>query len=161
MASNPREERSKGIFWVRSSSEKSLLFSPKAHPPVRNNISFEILGDEVLIIQDKLEAIKARYKDITKLSSDVAKTLEQALQLASQLQSMHKELGGWLDRVEVELLSYETQSLKGEASSQVHERQKVCNCTSPRHLLPRRGGSVRIPDIVVLVGGAWWKQAER
>uniref|UniRef100_A0A8C2LGK4 Dystonin n=1 Tax=Cricetulus griseus TaxID=10029 RepID=A0A8C2LGK4_CRIGR len=81
-------------------------------------------GDEVLIIQDKLEAIKARYKDITKLSSDVAKTLEQALQLASQLQSMHKELGGWLDRVEVELLSYETQSLKGEASSQVHERQK-------------------------------------
>ncbi|XP_051060317.1 dystonin isoform X3 [Phodopus roborovskii] len=81
-------------------------------------------GDEVLIIQDKLEAIKARYKDITKLSGDVAKTLAQALQLASQLQSIHKELCNWLDRVEVELLSYETQALKGEPSSQVHERQK-------------------------------------
>ncbi|XP_076414561.1 dystonin isoform X28 [Peromyscus maniculatus bairdii] len=81
-------------------------------------------GDEVLIIQDKLEAIKARYKDITKLSADVAKTLEHALQLARQLQSMHQELCSWLDRVEVELLSYETQALKGEASSQVQERQK-------------------------------------
>lgn len=81
-------------------------------------------GDEVLIIQDKLEAIKARYKDITKLSADVAKTLEHALQLAGQLQSMHKELCNWLDKVEVELLSYETQGLKGEAASQVQERQK-------------------------------------
>lgn len=85
----------------------------------------KILGDEVLIIQDKLEAIKARYKDITKLSADVAKTLEHALQLAGQLQSKHKELCNWLDRVEVELLSYETQGLKGEAASQVQERQKV------------------------------------
>ncbi|XP_005359958.1 dystonin isoform X13 [Microtus ochrogaster] len=81
-------------------------------------------GDEVLIIQDKLEAIKARYKDITKLSADVAKTLEHALQLSTQLQSTHKELCCWLDGVEVELLSYETQALKGEASSQVQERQK-------------------------------------
>ncbi|XP_031222975.1 dystonin isoform X19 [Mastomys coucha] len=81
-------------------------------------------GDEVLIIQDKLEAIKARYKDITKLSADVTKTLEHALQLAGQLQSTHKELCNWLDKVEVELLSYETQGLKGEAASQVQERQK-------------------------------------
>ncbi|XP_051008985.1 dystonin isoform X1 [Acomys russatus] len=81
-------------------------------------------GDEVLIIQDKLEAIKARYKDITRLSANVAKTLEHALQLAEQLQSMHKELCNWLDRVEVELLSYETQVVKGEAASQVQERQK-------------------------------------
>ncbi|XP_036023916.1 dystonin isoform X12 [Onychomys torridus] len=81
-------------------------------------------GDEVLIIQDKLEAIKARYKDITKLSADVAKTLEHALQLSRRLQSMHQELCSWLDKVEVELLSYETQALKREASSQVQERQK-------------------------------------
>ncbi|KAM5285430.1 dystonin isoform 24-T24 [Hipposideros larvatus] len=81
-------------------------------------------GDEVLIIQDKLEAIKARYKDITKLSTDVAKTLEQALQLAQRLHSTHEELCTWLDTVEVELLSYETQVLKGEAASQAHVRQK-------------------------------------
>ncbi|XP_036174385.1 dystonin isoform X15 [Myotis myotis] len=81
-------------------------------------------GDEVLIIQDKLEAIKARYKDITKLSTDVAKTLEQALQLASRLHCAHEELCTWLDRVEVELLSYETQALKGEAASRAQARQK-------------------------------------
>ncbi|XP_012576219.1 PREDICTED: dystonin isoform X1 [Condylura cristata] len=81
-------------------------------------------GDEVLIIQDKLEAIKARYKDITKLSTDVAKTLEQALQLAQRLHSTHEELCTWLDKVEVELLSYETQVLKGEAASQAQVRQK-------------------------------------
>ncbi|XP_012383298.1 dystonin isoform X7 [Dasypus novemcinctus] len=81
-------------------------------------------GDEVLIIQDKLEAIKARYKDITKLSTDVAKTLEQALQLSRRLHSTHEELRAWLDKVEVELLSYETQVLKAEAISQAQERQK-------------------------------------
>ncbi|XP_042637562.1 dystonin [Orycteropus afer afer] len=81
-------------------------------------------GDEVLIIQDKLEAIKARYKDITKLSTDVAKTLEQALQLAKRLHSTHEELCMWLDRVEAELCSFETQVLKGEAASQAHARQK-------------------------------------
>ncbi|XP_073666988.1 dystonin isoform X14 [Tursiops truncatus] len=81
-------------------------------------------GDEVLIIQDKLEAIKARYQDITKLSADVAKTLDQALQLARRLHSTHEELCAWLDKVEVELLAYETQVLKGEASSQAHARQK-------------------------------------
>ncbi|XP_054990227.1 dystonin isoform X3 [Sorex araneus] len=81
-------------------------------------------GDEVLIIQDKLEAIKARYKDITKLSADVAKILDQALQLARRLHSTHEELCAWLDQVEVELLSYETQVLKGEAASQAQARQK-------------------------------------
>nr|XP_054349114.1 dystonin isoform X7 [Pongo pygmaeus] len=81
-------------------------------------------GDEVLIIQDKLEAIKARYKDITKLSTDVAKTLEQALQLARRLHFTHEELCTWLDKVEVELLSYETQVLKGEEASQAQMRQK-------------------------------------
>ncbi|XP_059034305.1 dystonin isoform X24 [Mustela lutreola] len=81
-------------------------------------------GDEVLIIQDKLEAIKVRYKDITKLSTDVAKTLEQALQLARRLHSTREELCAWLDRVEVELLSYETQVLTGDTASQAQARQK-------------------------------------
>lgn len=102
--------------------EGGLLLSICDH---RNKRSSDILGDEVVIIQDKLEGIKARYKDITKLSSDVSKTLEQALQLAGQLHSTHEELCKWLDEVEVELLSYETQIPKGEELSQVQERQKV------------------------------------
>ncbi|XP_025033490.1 dystonin isoform X3 [Python bivittatus] len=81
-------------------------------------------GDEIVVIQDKLEGIKARYKDITNLSSDVSKTLEEALQLSGQLQSAHKELCSWLDKVEVELLSYNSQDPKGKELSEAQERQK-------------------------------------
>ncbi|XP_069873335.1 dystonin isoform X5 [Dipodomys merriami] len=80
-------------------------------------------GDEVLVIQDKLEVIKARYKDITKLSSDVAETLEQALQLSRRLHTTHEELSTWLGQVEVEMLSFESQVPKADAG-QVQARQK-------------------------------------
>ncbi|XP_032072191.1 dystonin isoform X6 [Thamnophis elegans] len=81
-------------------------------------------GDEIVVIQDKLEGIKARYKDITNLSSEVFKTLEEALQLSGQLQSAHKEFCSWLDKVEVELLSYNSQDPKGKELSETQERQK-------------------------------------
>lgn len=55
----------------------------------------------------------------------MSKTLEQALQLAGQLHSTHEKLCKWLDEVEMELLSYETQMPKGEELTQVQERQKV------------------------------------
>ncbi|XP_031222970.1 dystonin isoform X15 [Mastomys coucha] len=111
---------------LRALQEDILLRKQSVDQALLNGLELlkQTTGDEVLIIQDKLEAIKARYKDITKLSADVTKTLEHALQLAGQLQSTHKELCNWLDKVEVELLSYETQGLKGEAASQVQERQK-------------------------------------
>ncbi|XP_041511136.1 dystonin isoform X2 [Microtus oregoni] len=111
---------------LRALQEDIVLRKQSVDQALLNGLELlkQTTGDEVLIIQDKLEAIKARYKDITKLSTDVAKTLEHALQLATQLQSTHKELCCWLDGVEVELLSYETQALRGEASSQVQERQK-------------------------------------
>ncbi|XP_017656965.1 dystonin isoform X3 [Nannospalax galili] len=111
---------------LRALQEDILLRKQNVDQALLNGLELlkQTTGDEVLIIQDKLEAIKARYKDITKLSADVSKTLEQALQLARQLHSTRKELCSWLDRVEVELLSYETQALKGEGSSQAQERQK-------------------------------------
>ncbi|XP_062428894.1 dystonin isoform X24 [Rhea pennata] len=106
--------------------EEILLRKQNVDLAIQNGLELlkQTTGDEVVIIQDKLEGIKARYKDITKLSSDVSKTLEQALQLASQLHSTHEELSKWLDKVEVELLSYETQIPKGEELSQAQERQK-------------------------------------
>ncbi|XP_069662099.1 dystonin isoform X11 [Haliaeetus albicilla] len=106
--------------------EEILLRKQNVDLAIQNGLELlkQTTGDEVVIIQDKLEGIKARYKDITKLSSDVSKTLEQALQLAGQLHSTHEELCKWLDKVEVELLSYETQIPKGEELSQVQERQK-------------------------------------
>ncbi|XP_064364678.1 dystonin isoform X15 [Dromaius novaehollandiae] len=106
--------------------EEILLRKQNVDLAIQNGLELlkQTTGDEVVIIQDKLEGIKARYKDITKLSSDVSKTLEQALQLAGQLHSTHEELCKWLDKVEVELLSYEIQIPKGEELSQAQERQK-------------------------------------
>uniref|UniRef100_A0A3Q2HXY5 Dystonin n=1 Tax=Equus caballus TaxID=9796 RepID=A0A3Q2HXY5_HORSE len=111
---------------LRILQEDILLRKENVDQALLNGLELlkQTTGDEVLIIQDKLEAIKARYKDITKLSTDVAKTLDQALQLARRLHSTHEELCAWLDRVEVELLSYETQVLKGEAASEAQVRQK-------------------------------------
>uniref|UniRef100_A0A2K6M6E9 Dystonin n=1 Tax=Rhinopithecus bieti TaxID=61621 RepID=A0A2K6M6E9_RHIBE len=111
---------------LRVLQEDILLRKQNVDQALLNGLELlkQTTGDEVLIIQDKLEAIKARYKDITKLSTDVAKTLEQALQLARRLHSTREELCTWLDKVEVELLSYETQVLKGEAASQAQVRQK-------------------------------------
>ncbi|XP_021406869.2 dystonin isoform X3 [Lonchura striata] len=106
--------------------EEILLRKQNVDLAIQNGLELlkQTTGDEVVIVQDKLEGIKARYKDITKLSSDVSKTLEQALQLAGQLHSTHEELCKWLDEVEMELLSYETQIPKGEELSQIQERQK-------------------------------------
>ncbi|NXF07495.1 DYST protein, partial [Smithornis capensis] len=106
--------------------EEILLRKQNVDLAIQNGLELlkKTTGDEVVIVQDKLEGIKTRYKDIMKLSSDVSKTLEQALQLAGQLHSTHEELCKWLDEVEVELLSYETQIPKGEELSQVQERQK-------------------------------------
>lgn len=87
--------------------------------------AFFYLGDEVVIIQEKLDGIKSRYSEITKLSSDVSKVLEQALNLATQFHSTHDNLGKWLDKVEVELKSYETQDQNPEEMNAVQQRKKV------------------------------------
>ncbi|XP_060091226.1 dystonin isoform X6 [Heteronotia binoei] len=106
--------------------EEILLRKQNVDQAIQNGLELlkQTTGDEVVIIQDKLEGIKARYKDITKLSSDVSKTLEQALQLSGQLQSAHEELCTWLDKVEAELLSYETQISKGKELNQAQDRQR-------------------------------------
>uniref|UniRef100_A0A8C0Y007 Dystonin n=1 Tax=Castor canadensis TaxID=51338 RepID=A0A8C0Y007_CASCN len=111
---------------LRVLQEDILLRKQNVDQALLNGLELlkQTTGDEVLIIQDKLEAIKARYKDITKLSGDVASTLEQALQLARRLHSTHEELCAWLDKVEVELLSCETQVVKGETAIQAQVRQK-------------------------------------
>ncbi|XP_015263784.1 PREDICTED: dystonin isoform X2 [Gekko japonicus] len=106
--------------------EEILLRKQNVDQAIQNGLELlkQATGDEVVIIQDKLEGIKARYKDITKLSSDVSKTLEQALQLSGQLQSTHEELCTWLDKVEAELLSYETQIPQGKELNQAQDRQR-------------------------------------
>ncbi|KAM6314025.1 microtubule-actin cross-linking factor 1-like isoform 4-T5 [Podargus strigoides] len=81
-------------------------------------------GEEVLLIQEKLDGIKTRYSDITGASSKALRTLEQARQLATKFQSTHEELTGWMSTVEDELASSGGQSPAGEQIPQFQQRQK-------------------------------------
>ncbi|XP_071623642.1 microtubule-actin cross-linking factor 1 isoform X11 [Heliangelus exortis] len=81
-------------------------------------------GEEVLLIQEKLDGIKTRYSDITATSSKALRTLEQARQLATKFQSTHEELTSWMSKVEEELVSSGGQSPAGEQIPQFQQRQK-------------------------------------
>ncbi|RMB91340.1 hypothetical protein DUI87_32479 [Hirundo rustica rustica] len=81
-------------------------------------------GEEVLLIQEKLDGIKTRYSDITTASSKALRTLEQARQLATKFQSTHEELTGWMSKVEDELASSGAQSPAGKQIPQFQQRQK-------------------------------------
>ncbi|KAG2467312.1 DYST protein, partial [Polypterus senegalus] len=81
-------------------------------------------GDEVLIIQEKLDGIKARYAEINTMSGNVSKLLNQALTLSTRLFQTHEELCQWLGGVEAEVVTFEAQVPVGEQLSQVQERQK-------------------------------------
>ncbi|KAM9384120.1 microtubule-actin cross-linking factor 1, isoforms 1/2/3/4 [Pholidichthys leucotaenia] len=76
-------------------------------------------GEEVLLIQEKLDGIKSRYAEMTAGSSKALRTLEQALQLATRFASAHDDLNQWLDGVEAELNNVEP-----DASPAFQERQK-------------------------------------
>ncbi|XP_026529527.1 microtubule-actin cross-linking factor 1 isoform X2 [Notechis scutatus] len=81
-------------------------------------------GEEVLLIQEKLDGIKTRYSDITAASSKALRTLEQARQLATKFQSTHEELTGWMGQVEEELMSGGGHSPTGEQIPRFQQRQK-------------------------------------
>lgn len=79
-----------------------------------------LAGEEVLLIQEKLDGIKSRYAEMTAGSSKALRTLEQALQLATRFASAHDDLNQWLDGVEAELNNAEP-----DATPAYQERQKV------------------------------------
>uniref|UniRef100_A0A673B6B6 Microtubule actin crosslinking factor 1 n=1 Tax=Sphaeramia orbicularis TaxID=375764 RepID=A0A673B6B6_9TELE len=76
-------------------------------------------GEEVLLIQEKLDGIKSRYAEMTASSSKALRTLEQALQLATRFASAHEDVNQWLDGVEAELNNVEP-----DATPAYQERQK-------------------------------------
>uniref|UniRef100_A0A3B4U4Q4 Microtubule actin crosslinking factor 1 n=1 Tax=Seriola dumerili TaxID=41447 RepID=A0A3B4U4Q4_SERDU len=76
-------------------------------------------GEEVLLIQEKLDGIKSRYAEMTAGSSKALRTLEQALQLSTRFASAHDDVNQWLDGVEAELNNVEP-----DASPAYQERQK-------------------------------------
>ncbi|XP_009330479.1 PREDICTED: microtubule-actin cross-linking factor 1 [Pygoscelis adeliae] len=81
-------------------------------------------GEEVLLIQEKLDGIKTRYSAITDRSSKALRTLGQARQLATKFQSTHEELAGWMSKVEDELVSSGGPPPAGEQIPQFQQRHK-------------------------------------
>ncbi|XP_062851947.1 dystonin isoform X3 [Trichomycterus rosablanca] len=82
-------------------------------------------GDEVIVIQGKLDGIKTRYGEINRMSNDVLKTLDKALSLATKMHNTHEELSVWLEGVESELATFSSQDPAGEQLTQVQEKQKA------------------------------------
>lgn len=77
-------------------------------------------GEEVLLIQEKLDGIKSRYAEMTAGSSKALRTLEQALQLATRFASSHDDINQWLDSVEAELNNVEP-----DTTPAYQDRQRV------------------------------------
>uniref|UniRef100_A0A8D3B6U9 Microtubule actin crosslinking factor 1 n=1 Tax=Scophthalmus maximus TaxID=52904 RepID=A0A8D3B6U9_SCOMX len=104
-----------------SLNEEILSRKKTVDQAIKNGQSLlkQTTGEEVLLIQEKLDGIKSRYAEMTACSSKALRTLEQALQLATRFASAHDDLNQWLDSVEAELSNVEP-----DATPAYQERQK-------------------------------------
>ncbi|XP_056250906.1 dystonin isoform X16 [Seriola aureovittata] len=82
-------------------------------------------GDEVVVIQGKLDGIKAKYAEINSMSDNVLKTLERVLSLSSKLQHTHEDLSSWLEKAEAEINAFDGQEPVGEQLIHAQSRQKA------------------------------------
>uniref|UniRef100_A0A4W4GDU7 Microtubule actin crosslinking factor 1 n=1 Tax=Electrophorus electricus TaxID=8005 RepID=A0A4W4GDU7_ELEEL len=82
-------------------------------------------GEEVLLIQEKLDGIKSRYAEMTAGSSKALRTLEQALQLSTRFATANEDLNKWLDSLEAELNNTEP-----DTTPAYQDRQKELKCVS-------------------------------
>ncbi|XP_056113597.1 microtubule-actin cross-linking factor 1 isoform X18 [Rhinichthys klamathensis goyatoka] len=82
-------------------------------------------GEEVLLIQEKLDGIKSRYAEMTAGSSKALRILEQALQLATRFASSHDDINQWLDSVEAEL-----NNVEADTTPAYQDRQRELKCVS-------------------------------
>uniref|UniRef100_H0YSU6 Microtubule actin crosslinking factor 1 n=1 Tax=Taeniopygia guttata TaxID=59729 RepID=H0YSU6_TAEGU len=113
-------------LYLQALNEEIVNRKKNVDQAIRNGQALlkQTTGEEVLLIQEKLDGIKTRYSDITAASSKALRTLEQARQLATKFQSTHEELTGWMSKVEDELASSGAQSPAGEQIPQFQQRQK-------------------------------------
>ncbi|KAM7408864.1 hypothetical protein PAMA_002539 [Pampus argenteus] len=81
-------------------------------------------GDEVVVIQGKLDGIKTKYAEINSMSDNVLKTLEQVLSLSTKVQNTHEELRSWLEKAEAEICAFADQEPVGEQLIHAQSRQK-------------------------------------
>ncbi|XP_034041193.1 dystonin [Thalassophryne amazonica] len=82
-------------------------------------------GEEVVVIQGKLDGIKAKYADISNMSDSVLKSLEQVSTLSTDLQHTHEELSSWLENAEAELSASSNQELVGDQLAHAQSKQKA------------------------------------
>ncbi|XP_019645075.1 PREDICTED: microtubule-actin cross-linking factor 1-like [Branchiostoma belcheri] len=78
-------------------------------------------GDEILVIQEKLDSMKDRYANISSKANDRQQSLEQALPLANKFKDATEKLSDWLDRVESDMGTAEDAA----GSEQQQERFRV------------------------------------
>ncbi|XP_038152184.1 dystonin isoform X1 [Cyprinodon tularosa] len=81
-------------------------------------------GDEVVIIQGKLDGIKSKYAEINSMSENVLKTLQGVLSLSNKLQHHHKDLNTWLEKAEAELKIFADQEPVGDQLIHSQNKQK-------------------------------------
>lgn len=79
----------------------------------------------MIVIQGKLDGIKAKYAEIKSMSDSVLKTLERVLSLSSKLQHTHEDLSAWLEKAEANISSFADQEPVGEQLVDSQNRQKV------------------------------------
>ncbi|KAM4729954.1 dystonin isoform 3-T3 [Anableps anableps] len=82
-------------------------------------------GDEVVIIQGKLDGIKTKYAEINSMSDNVLKTLERVLNLSNKLTHTHEDLNTWLETAEAEMKTFVDQEPVGEQLIHSQNRQKA------------------------------------
>ncbi|XP_014915962.1 dystonin isoform X5 [Poecilia latipinna] len=82
-------------------------------------------GDEVVIIQGKLDGIKTKYAEINSMSDNVLKTLERVLSLSNRLACTHEDLNTWLETAEAEMKEFADQEPMGEHLIHSQNRQKA------------------------------------
>ncbi|XP_071336943.1 dystonin isoform X4 [Trachinotus anak] len=82
-------------------------------------------GDEVVVIQGKLDGIKNKYAEINSMSDNVLKTLERVLSLSCKLQHTHEDLSSWLEKTEAEINAFAGEEPVGEQLIHAQSRQKA------------------------------------
>ncbi|XP_028324071.1 dystonin isoform X21 [Gouania willdenowi] len=83
-----------------------------------------ITGDDVVIVQGKLDGIKSKYAAINSMSDNVLTKLERVLSLSSKLQHTHEDLHSWLVKAEAAISNFAEQQSVGEQliqSQRTHE----------------------------------------
>uniref|UniRef100_A0A667ZAQ2 Microtubule actin crosslinking factor 1 n=1 Tax=Myripristis murdjan TaxID=586833 RepID=A0A667ZAQ2_9TELE len=120
-------------------------------------------GEEVLLIQEKLDGIKSRYAEMTAGSSKALRTLEQALQLATRFASAHDDLNQWLDAVETDHMKKVAPTLQKSLVQQNSEKRLVLDTVNEvgsalLDLVPWRGREGL--DRLVADGNQRYRQAD-